>query len=105
MKLNKELYRTPQMGWNSWNHFDMDISEEVIREIADSIKRLQLDKFGYIYVNLDDGWALPERGEDGHVIVHPLKFPNGIKHLSDYVHGLDLKIGIYSDAGVFTCGG
>lgn len=28
-----------------------------------------------------------------------------MKHLSDYIHGLGLKFGIYSDAGIWTCGG
>lgn len=30
-------------------------------------------------------------------------FPSGIKSLADYVHSKGLKLGIYSDAGYFTC--
>lgn len=33
----------------------------------------------------------------------PKRFPNGIKALADYVHAKGLKLGIYSDAGYFTC--
>ena len=33
----------------------------------------------------------------------PKKFPNGIKPVADYIHSKGLKIGIYSDAGHFTC--
>jgi alpha-galactosidase len=33
----------------------------------------------------------------------PKTFPSGIKALADYVHGKGLKLGIYSDAGKFTC--
>eukprot|EP00475_Leptophrys_vorax_P006738 TRINITY_DN14203_c0_g1_i1.p1 TRINITY_DN14203_c0_g1~~TRINITY_DN14203_c0_g1_i1.p1 ORF type:complete len:381 (-),score=32.53 TRINITY_DN14203_c0_g1_i1:251-1393(-) len=32
-------------------------------------------------------------------------FPSGIKALADYVHSKGLKLGIYSDAGMFTCEG
>jgi len=34
-----------------------------------------------------------------------MKFPNGINGLADEIHGLGLKIGIYSDAGTNTCAG
>ena len=35
---------------------------------------------------------------------HPDRFPNGMKVVSDYIHSLGLKAGIYSDAGDNTCG-
>ncbi|PYP13406.1 MAG: alpha-galactosidase, partial [Gemmatimonadetes bacterium] len=31
------LARTPPMGWNSWNHFGCDVSEQLVRETADAI--------------------------------------------------------------------
>jgi len=37
------------------------------------------------------------------LVPHPETFPSGIKLLADYVHSKGLKLGIYSDAGVFTC--
>lgn len=46
-RLNPEVARTPQMGWNSWNCFAGDISEEKIKEIADVWIDLGLDKAGY----------------------------------------------------------
>jgi len=33
----------------------------------------------------------------------PKTFPSGIKALADYVHRKGLKLGLYSDAGKFTC--
>jgi alpha-galactosidase len=30
---------TPQMGWNSWNHFGCNISEELIKKTADMMIR------------------------------------------------------------------
>ncbi|KNZ53465.1 alpha-galactosidase [Puccinia sorghi] len=32
------------------------------------------------------------------------EFPSGIKRLSDQIHDLGLKLGLYSDAGTYTCG-
>jgi len=37
--------------------------------------------------------------------VDPKKFPNGMKALTDYVHSLSLKIGIYTAVSATTCGG
>jgi hypothetical protein len=31
-----DLAKTPPMGWNSWNPFGKNVSEQVIRETADS---------------------------------------------------------------------
>lgn len=104
-RLNPKLSATPPMGFNSWNHFALNINEEIIKEVADAFVRLGLDELGYKYINIDDGWAHVNRTNEGHVIVDADKFPNGIKHVSDYVHSKGLKFGIYSDAGVHTCGG
>ena len=98
------LADTPQMGWNSWNKFMMDINEELIMATADAMVELGLVDAGYVYLNLDDGWH-GERDELGFVTANPEKFPHGIKALADYVHSKGMKLGIYSDAGSFTCGG
>ena len=55
------LHKTPPMGWSSWNTFFETISEDKVKGIADSIKRLNLDKFGYVYLTVDDFWNLPDR--------------------------------------------
>ena len=104
-RLNPELSKTPPMGWSSWNRYHTDINEKLIKDSADALVRLGLDKLGYQYINIDDGWAHRERNEEGHVIVVEDKFPNGIKHVADYVHRLNLKFGIYSDSGNWTCAG
>ncbi|KAI9092532.1 hypothetical protein K1719_027660 [Acacia pycnantha] len=94
---------TPPMGWNSWNHFQCDINEEMIRETADAMVSTGLQNLGYQYVNLDDCWAELDRDSEGNMVPKASKFPSGIKALADYVHSKGLKIGIYSDAGNQTC--
>ncbi|KAL0372812.1 UNVERIFIED_CONTAM: Alpha-galactosidase 1 [Sesamum calycinum] len=97
------LAATPQMGWNSWNHFNCIIDEKVIRETADALVSTGLAKLGYIYVNIDDCWAELSRDDKGSLVPKKSTFPSGIKALADYVHSKGLKLGIYSDAGYFTC--
>jgi hypothetical protein len=41
------LALTPQMGWNTWNHFGCSISEDTVLSAAQAIKDNGLDKLGY----------------------------------------------------------
>lgn len=100
----ENLADTPQMGWNSWNKFQGNISEEVIKGIADAMVEEGLLEAGYTYLNIDDTWH-GKRDADGFIQPDPKKFPSGMKALADYVHSKGLKMGIYSDAGTETCGG
>jgi len=103
LQLNNGLARTPQMGWNSWNFFACNINETVIKETADALVSSGLADLGYIHVNIDDCWSNLSRDSKGQLVPHPETFPSGIKFLADYIHSKGLKLGIYSDAGVFTC--
>ncbi|GIX22230.1 MAG: hypothetical protein KatS3mg121_1013 [Gammaproteobacteria bacterium] len=99
-----DLARTPPMGWNSWNHFGCDIDEDTVREIARAMVESGMKDAGYQYVVIDDCWH-GERDANGFIRPDPKRFPSGMKALADYVHGLGLKFGLYSDAGWKTCGG
>ncbi|XP_058097775.1 alpha-galactosidase-like [Magnolia sinica] len=101
--LDNGLGRTPQMGWNSWNHFHCNIEEKLIRETADAMVSTGLSAVGYKYINLDDCWAELNRDSQGNLVPKASTFPSGIKALADYVHSKGLKLGIYSDAGSQTC--
>ena len=69
---------TPTMGWSSWNAFRVNISEGTIKHHADIVKELELDKCGYVYINIDDGY-FGGRDENGRLKTHPKRFPNGLK--------------------------
>lgn len=103
LQLANGLAQTPQMGWNSWNFFACDITETLIKETADALISTGLADLGYNYVNIDDCWSKATRNLEGKLVPDPKTFPSGIKALADYVHAKGLKLGIYSDAGVFTC--
>src|SRR5512135_1786843 len=98
------LALTPPMGWNSWNKFGCNVSEQLIRDAADSIVASGMKDAGYRYVVIDDCWQV-SRAADGTIVADPERFPSGIKALADYVHAKGLKFGLYSDAGTKTCAG
>jgi alpha-galactosidase len=90
------------MGWNSWNKFACNVSEQLIRETADAMISTGMHAAGYQYVNIDDCWQV-SRDAQGNIVADPARFPSGIKALADYVHGKGLKLGVYTDAGRLTC--
>lgn len=98
------LALTPPMGWNSWNPFGKDVSEEVIKQTADAMVSSGLNELGFKYIVIDDYWQGGRDSVTGRLYPDPVRFPSGIKELADYVHGKGLKLGIYSDAGTMTCG-
>jgi alpha-galactosidase len=96
------LALTPPMGWNSWNKFHCDVSETLVREVADALASTGMRDAGYRYVVIDDCWQV-RRDEAGRIVADPDRFASGMKALADYVHGKGLKFGLYSDAGTGTC--
>lgn len=92
----------PTMGWSSWNTFGINISESLIKQQADAMVNKGYKAAGYTFINIDDGY-FGGRDADGHLLIHPQRFPNGMKGVVDYIHKKGLKAGIYSDAGKNTC--
>jgi alpha-galactosidase len=99
-----DLARTPPMGWNSWNRFQCDVSDALVRQTADAMVSSGMRDAGYRYVVIDDCWQV-SRDANGTIVADPQRFPNGMKALADYVHSKGLLFGLYSDAGSKTCQG
>lgn len=102
---------TPPMGWNSWNHFLSEknrarifaTTSKAIIEQAEALVSSGMAKAGYEYVVLDDCWQAKKRDIDGKLVSDPVRFPEGIAYLSERVHALGLKFGLYSVPGSLTC--
>lgn len=101
----RDLSPTPPMGWNSWNTFMENPNEKVIKETADALVDKGLLDAGYEYLVLDDGYIESRRDENGNLVPHKTKFPNGFNGIADYIHDLGLKFGMYNSAGTGTCMG
>ena len=93
---------TPALGWNSWNCWGLSVSDDKVKTSAKTMAD-KLADHGWTYINMDDGWEAPQRDQQGGIAPNK-KFPD-MKGLCDYVHGLGLKVGIYSSPGPRTCGG
>jgi len=99
---------TPPMGWSSWNAFGTDIDEAKILGSAQRIADSGLAARGYRYINIDDGWAARRQMPDGRLLIRAERFPSSVqggsfRPLTDKLHAMGLKAGIYSDLGRNTC--
>lgn len=94
----------PALGWNNYNA-GLSASAESALAAANAFVQLGLQDLGYTYINLDDGWSTMARDADGNLVPDPNKFPNGMKNVSDQIHALGLKFGLYGDSGTATCAG
>jgi alpha-galactosidase len=92
------------MGWNSWNTFACNPSEDLVKKTADVFVSSGMAKVGYQYVNIDDCW-MSGRDASGVLQWDKAKFPSGIPALAEYVHGKGLKLGIYETPSSTTCAG
>ncbi|CAH8539069.1 unnamed protein product [Schistosoma turkestanicum] len=112
--LNNGLAITPPMGWMTWQRFRCQIdcerypndciNEQLIKRTADKLAMDGWRDLGYRYVIIDDCW--PERQRDtqtNEIIADRIRFPNGIKSISKYLHSKNLLFGIYLDYGLKTC--
>jgi len=108
------LALTPPMGWNDWYTFYEKPSDALMRKAADIMIQSGMADHGYHYVNIDDAWMgrprtedpdekIPARDERGMINANR-RFPD-MKALTDYIHGLGLKAGIYTSPGALTCAG
>jgi alpha-galactosidase len=85
---------TPPMGWNSWNCWGGQVSQDQVLRSAKALVAAGLDRHGWTYVNIDDGWQ-GQRGGPSMSIQPNKKFPD-MKALGDTIHAMGLKFGIYS---------
>ncbi len=131
IKVGDAICLTPPMGWNSWNCWARAVDDKKIRASAKAMVDSGLINHGWSYVNIDDcwmkilntknqdqadftqqGWHKPmvsddprlggaARDEVGNLLPNK-DFPDMVS-LTDYIHDLGLKPGIYISPGPWTC--
>ncbi|MFI9723304.1 RICIN domain-containing protein [Streptomyces sp. NPDC052396] len=62
--LGNGLALTPPMGWNSWNAFGTNVTEQQVKNIIDYMSANGLVQAGYDTVTIDDGWSAAARDGD-----------------------------------------
>ncbi|HZZ58608.1 MAG TPA: glycoside hydrolase family 27 protein [Opitutaceae bacterium] len=114
---------TPPMGWNSWDNFGLDITEEEFKRQVDYVA-VHLKPYGYTYMVIDAGWYAPHlsaRKDDPFYYAHLTRYPTavdvygrwipavnkfpsaadgGFRRLAAYVHAQGLKFGLHIQRGI-----
>jgi endonuclease/exonuclease/phosphatase family metal-dependent hydrolase len=103
LKVGDTIALTPPMGWNSWNCWGLEVSQEKVFASAQALISSGLADYGYCYINIDDAWQGASRSDDGTLLPNE-RFPD-IAALGEWLHGNGLRLGIYSSPGALTCGG
>jgi len=111
------LAPSPPMGWNSYDAYCGDVTEQEVKANADFLAK-HLASYGWKYVVIDYYWyfshtEVSERqdtwgfnmDEYGRLIPAPNRFPSsangqGFKPLADYIHSKGLKFGIHIMRGI-----
>jgi hypothetical protein len=105
------------MGWNSYDAYCGDVTEQEVKANADYLAR-RMARYGWQYVVIDYYWYFshtqPNREQEkweynldayGRLVPAPNRFPSaaggqGFKPLADYVHSKGLKFGIHIMRGI-----
>jgi hypothetical protein len=101
----------PPMGWSSWNSFSNSVDAQVVMAQAKAMVANGMQKAGYQYVNIDEGWWVGKRDGDGNFVVDEKAWPalaegdkpGDMANIVRFIHSLGLKAGIYTDAGRDGC--
>lgn len=93
----------PFMGLLTWNAFDTNINTDAIKKLSDALVSYGLTDLGYRYMCIDDHWAESSRSSDGKLQISNSKFNGSFADVVNHIHNNGQKIGIYSDAGTYTC--
>ena len=101
--LDNGASQTPPAGWSSWSYLMRSPTEAKFEAQAKGMHDSGLVNHGFQYVNLDD-YYIDNPGttvdQYGRWVVDTGKFPDGMKAVGDYVHGLGEKFGMYVTPGV-----
>lgn len=115
----KKVAKHPPMGWNSWDVYGADVTEEEVRATA-AVMASTLKPLGYQYVVIDIAWYAPEATAvdegykrprpkqliDGYgrLVPTPVRFPSAkagsFKPLADELHAMGLKLGLHIMRGI-----
>jgi alpha-galactosidase len=108
----ENLALTPHMGWNSWYVWENHVTDKIMRAAADAMVSSGMIDHGYMYINIDDCWAIKPLSNDSSLAGEPRdkngmvnsngRFPD-MSSLTAYIHSLGLKAGIYTSPGPLTC--
>jgi len=105
--LDNGLALTPPLAYSTWNMFNDEINDTLVRQLGTSLVSTGLAAAGFRTVNIDAGYLIHERHPTTHQLqVNATKFPHGMRVLADFLGALDppIGLGVYTDHGNGSCG-
>ena len=90
----------PPVSFSSWFVFDNRVNALMLKELANEAAPLGIE-----YFCLDAGWFDGDFPQGvGNWTVNREKFPDGVRAVSNHVHGLDMKFGLWFEPERVTAG-
>lgn len=94
IKVGDTISLTPPIGWNGWNSWAKEISQDKVMLSAKAMLDKGLVNHGWSYINVDDAWQ-GQRGGPLNGMLANSKFPD-FKGMVDTIHAMGMKAGLYS---------
>src|SRR5438045_8627961 len=85
--VSKGLALTPPMGFNTWNKFGCNVSDELVRGMADAVVESGMKVAGYQYGGIDDCWQ-GSRDATDNIATDARRLPQGLNAVAAYVRSL-----------------
>ncbi len=92
-----DVWRPSVAGWTSWYAFRDAVTERDVRETAE-VLGAELARFGYDYLQIDDGYQQLPIGTPEHWLHPNGKFPSGLEALARGIADRGLRPGIWTNA-------
>ena len=107
IKVGNTIALTPAMGWNSWNVWGGSETAAKWQQAADAMVSTGLINHGWSYINTDDYWQGTRGGTYNGMQGNSTFLAGGytMQGVSNHIHGLGLKAGLYSTPWVQSYGG
>lgn len=103
IRIGDTIALTPPIGWNGWNSWAHQIDREKVMASARAMVSSGLSNFGWSYINIDDTWQGVRSGKD--FALQPNEKFRDFKSMVDTIHGMGLKVGLYSTPYISTYAG
>ena len=83
--MDNGLAGTPPLAYSTWNFFNDNVNDTLVRQLADALVDTGLADLGFRQLNIDAGYILHERHPvTSKLQVNATKFPHGMRAIADY---------------------
>jgi alpha-galactosidase len=85
-----------KIGVNTWYDCYTSVYGYCITNIANQFISWGLRDAGWVWIGIDDGWHTGRDATTHRLVPDPGKYPQGMRALTDGIHSMGFKIGLYT---------